>query len=69
MKWVRTAIFHFCMSLSLVGCGGQLSVDLPGGKQTLELYFPPGQAGEHRLPASPAGFVPTNRVSKAVLTG
>ena len=59
MKCVRTAIFHFCMSLSLVGCGGgHLSVDLPEGKQTLDLYFPPEQAVEHRLPRISGGTRP-----------
>ena len=59
MKCVRTAIFHFCMSLSLVGCGGgHLSVDLPEGKQTLDLYFPPEQAVEHRLPSISGGIRP-----------
>ena len=59
MKCVRTAIFHFCMSLSLVGCGGShLSVDLPEGKQTLDLYFPPEQAVEHRLPRISGGIRP-----------
>ena len=58
MKCVRTAIFHFCMSLSLVGCGGGLSVDLPEGKQTLDLYFPPEQAVEHRLPRISGGTRP-----------
>ncbi len=46
------------MSLSLVGCGGHLSVDLPEGKQTLELAFPPGQAVEHRLPRISGGIPP-----------
>ena len=58
MKWVRTAIVHLCMSLSLVGCGGQLSVDLPEGKQTLELSFPPGQAVERPLPRVSGGLRP-----------
>lgn len=59
MKWVRTAIFHFCVSLALVGCGGgHLSVDLPEGKQTLNLDFPSGQAVEHRLPRISGGVRP-----------
>ena len=59
MKWVRTAIFHFCVSLALVGCGGgHLSVGLPEGKQTLDLEFPGDQAVEHRLPRISGGIQP-----------
>ncbi len=59
MKWVRTAIFHFCVSLALVGCGGgHLSVDLPEGKQTLDLDFPGDQAVEHLLPGISGGIRP-----------
>ena len=59
MKWVRTAIFHFCVSLALVGCGGgHLSVGLPEGKQTLDLDFPGDQAVEHRLPRISGGIQP-----------
>ena len=57
MKWVRIAVFHF-MSLSLVGCGGHLSVDLPEGKQTLGFVFPAGQAVEHPLPRISGGIRP-----------
>ncbi len=59
MKWVGTAIFHFCMGLSLAGCGGgHLSVALPEGKPTLELAFPSGEAVEHRLPRISGGIRP-----------
>ncbi len=58
MKCIRTVI-HVCFVLSLAACGGgHLSVDLPGGKQTLDLHFPPGQAVEHRLPRISGGIRP-----------
>ena len=55
MKRIRTVI-HVCFALSLAACsGGHLSVDLPGGAQTLELGFPAGQAVQHRLPLRISG--------------
>ena len=58
MNWVRTALFCFCMSLSLVGCGGHLSVDLPEGTRTLDLYFSPERTVEHELPRISGGIPP-----------
>ncbi len=58
MKCIRIVI-HVCLALFLAACaGGQLSVDLPEGKQTLDLPFPPGQAVEHRLPRISGGVRP-----------
>ena len=58
MKYVGTIILA-CLALSLAACGGSdLSVDLPGGEETLELPFDPGQAVEHRLPFRISGGIP-----------
>ena len=58
MKCIRTVV-HVCFALSLAACGGgHLSVDLPGGEQTLELGFPAGQAFQHRLPRISGGTPP-----------
>ena len=58
MKCIRVVI-HVCIALFLTACGGgQLSVDLPEGKQTLDLSFPPGQAVEHPLPRISGGIPP-----------
>ena len=58
MKCIRTVI-HVCFALALAACGsGHLSVDLPAGKQTLELSFPPEQARQHRLPRISGGIPP-----------
>ena len=58
MKCTRIVI-EVCLALFLAACGGgQLSVDLPKGKQTLDLLFPPGQAVEHRLPRISGGIRP-----------
>ena len=58
MKCTRIVI-QVCLALFLAACGGgQLSVDLPKGKQTLDLLFPPGQAVEHRLPRISGGIPP-----------
>ena len=57
MKYIRTVI-HVCFALSLAACGGSgLSIDLPGRGQTLDLYFPPEEAVEHRLPFRISGGV------------
>ena len=58
MKYVGTIIL-VCLALSLAACGGShLSVDLPGGGETLRLDFHPGQAVEHRLPLRISGGIP-----------
>ena len=58
MKCTRIVI-QACLASFLAACGGgQLSVDLPRGKQTLDLLFPPGQAVEHRLPRISGGIRP-----------
>ena len=52
-------VIHVCLGLFLAACGGgHLSVDLPEGKQTLDLFFPSGQAVEHRLPRISGGIPP-----------
>ena len=57
MKYIRTVI-HVCFALSLAACGGSgLSIDLPGGRQTLDLDFPLEEAVEHRLPFRISGGV------------
>ena len=59
MKYVGTIILA-CLALSLAACGGShLSVDLPGGGETLRLEFSPGQAVEHRLPFRISGGIPS----------
>ena len=58
MKFIA-ALIQVCTALSLVACGGsQLSVELPGGGDTLRLDFLPGQAVEHRLPFRISGGFP-----------
>ena len=60
VKYVETIILAY-LSLSLAACGGggsHLSVDPPGGGDTLSLQFPPGQAVEHRLPFRISGGIP-----------
>ncbi|MCY4498164.1 MAG: hypothetical protein OXC14_12850 [Rhodospirillaceae bacterium] len=57
MKFVATLVY-VCLALSLTACGGGgLSVDLPGGEDTLRLDFPPGRAVEHRLPFRISGGI------------
>lgn len=57
MKFVATLI-QVCLALSLAACGGShLSVDLPGGKETLRLDFPPGRGVERRLPFRISGGI------------
>ena len=59
MKRMKTAALHLCFALFLAACGGgDLTIDLPGGGQTLQLQFPPGQAVEHRLPFRISGGFP-----------
>ena len=63
MKYVWTIILA-CVALSLAACGGShLSVDLPGGGETLRLEFSPGQAVEHRLPFRISGGFPPHESS------
>ena len=59
MKRLKTALYA-CPVLALAACGGggHLSVENPGGGQTLDLEFPPGQAVEHRLPLRISGGIP-----------
>ncbi len=58
MKCIRIVI-HVCFALSLAACsGGHLSVDLPEGKQTLELSFRPEEAKRHPLPHISGGIRP-----------
>ena len=58
MKYLGTIILA-CLALSLAACGGsELSVDLPGGEETLRLPFASGQAVEHRLPFRISGGIP-----------
>ena len=58
MKCIRIVI-QVCLALFLAACGGShLSVDLPEGKQTLDLSFPPEQAVEHPLPRISGGIRP-----------
>ena len=59
MKLLKPTLYA-CLVLALAACGGggHLSVQNPGGGETLELEFPPGQADEHRLPFRISGGVP-----------
>lgn len=57
MRYITTLV-HVGFALFLAACGGgHLSVDLPGGEQTLELGLPAGQAVQHRLPLRISGGI------------
>jgi len=58
MKLLKSTLCA-CLVFALAACGGEhLSVENPGGGETLELEFPPGQAVEHRLPLRVSGGIP-----------
>ena len=58
MKRIRIVV-QVCLALFLAACGGShLSVDLPEGKQTVDLSFPPERPVEHRLPRISGGIPP-----------
>ena len=58
MKRIRIVV-QVCLALFLAACGGShLSVDLPEGKQTVDLSFPPERPVEHPLPRISGGIPP-----------
>ena len=64
MKHLKPALYA-CLLLMLAACGGggHLSVENPGGGETLELEFPPGEAVRHRLPLRVSGGIPPYETS------
>ena len=59
MKLLKSALYaSLVLALAACGGGGHLSVENPGGEETLELEFPPGQAVQHRLPLRVSGGIP-----------